>query len=141
MKWRDILALSSMWWATCAFTAQGWTPGLDWLLWLLVGLLCASVMGRRLTQRHFLHGFLVGLIGGLGLGLALSMPLFRPYIGSERDAPWQQRLAGQLELSPPVFFAILMFVCSLFSGLTLGLATSLAGRFMQRKPMVQAPAS
>jgi len=113
-----------------AASVLGLTKGLEPVLWLMIAIICAVVIGRT-AAKTFRHGFMVGLIAGAVAPLLQAL-LFQTYAANnpEISETFKQIPGG---LSARTFILLTMPVISLLSGVVLGLLSLAAGRLLQRK--------
>jgi hypothetical protein len=131
MNWTLILSLSLLGAAMGGASVFGWTRGIEFWCWLFIAILCAWIIGTRLHDRRFLHGFLTGLLMGVFNGIA-QVTFFETYLANNPE------IASQFHTNPtPVptrFFALLMSpVIGSIYGLLLGAMSWTEGRIVSLK--------
>ena len=80
MNWKLILSLSTIGVLMGIAGRVGLTGGIEGILWIVIGIVCAIQIAKRVAGEHFLHGFMVGLIGGLVMPLLWNGILLAPFI-------------------------------------------------------------
>lgn len=138
MSWVLILALADLGLLMGVASVFGLTRGIEGALWLVIGIACSVVLGRKAPSRHFLHGFLVGLIGG-ALSPLVQATLFPTYAANNPEA-MEQMAAIPGGVSPRLFFALLSPVIGLLSGLLLGALSWIAARVLGKRSSEVTPA-
>jgi hypothetical protein len=131
MNWSIVLLLSGFGLAMGAASVLGLTTGIELWLWLAIGVVCVTVLLRRVHRKVGLHGFLVGLIGG-GIAPVVQFIMFPVYLANnpQLEGDFAQVPGG---LEPRYLVLLLAPVAGLVSGAVLGAASWLVGRFVARK--------
>lgn len=110
----------------------GWVGSYEGLAWLVVAIVCALVIGRRVAQRHFQHGVIAGAIIGL-VGQLLQVIFFPIYLANNlgHTADFNQL---PIDFPPRLFTLLLAPFIAAASGVLLGVLAWGASRMF---PMVQ----
>lgn len=114
-------------------TLAGLVPrGFELPLWLMIAVVAAIWIARRVERRVFLNGLLAGILAGLASPL-VQVLFFDTYLRNNPDAveAFQTLPAG---LSPRTVVAVMGPVVALIYGLCLGLFAWVAGKALRRKP-------
>ncbi len=109
----------------------GLTKGIEWLLWLIIGIFSAVWISRKVSSRRFLHGFLVGIFAGLFSPL-IQFLFFSTYLlnNPEFAEKFDQVPAG---LAPGTFVLISAPVIAGLYATMLGFLTILVGKLVGRR--------
>ena len=136
MDWKLVFSLSlfglAMAFATVFFIPSNVEPA----FWLVIFLLCAFLIARSRTNRHFLHGLLVGIVNSVWVTSA-HIVFFPQYIAHH---PKEAAMMSSMPLpdSPRLMMACVGPIVGIVSGAIIELFTYVAGKFV--KPQVNIPA-
>ena len=99
------------------------------LIWLVIFVLCAFIVGKRCATKHFLHGLCISLANSVWI-TAAHVIFFDAYIASHaREAAMSAQMS-----SPRLMMIGMGPVVGLVSGLVLGLFCFIASKLV--KPTV-----
>jgi hypothetical protein len=129
MDWKLVLALSSFGAAMGIATVFVIPPNIEPVFWLVIFVICAVVIAKRLASKHFLHGLCVSLVNSVWI-TALHVAFFDTYIANH---PREAAMSASMS-SPRLMMLLMGPVVGLVSGLVLGLFAFIASRFI--KPSV-----
>jgi hypothetical protein len=126
MNWKLIFQLSLFGLAMAIATVFVIPSNIEPLFWLVIFVICARIIARRVRRQYFLHGFLVS-IGNCVWITATHFLLFDQYIVRHAD---EAQMMAQLNfpVSPRVFMALTGPVIGVVSGLVLGVLSVLAAK-------------
>ncbi|MCI0405042.1 MAG: hypothetical protein L0Z48_07520 [candidate division Zixibacteria bacterium] len=137
MNWKLVFTLALFGVAMGIAAVLGfYPPSLEWLLWLIISLLCAWVIAKKAAVKPFLHGFMVGLLDGLAAPI-ITVIFFSTYLANNPSyADQAKQLPAGLDMR--TFSLILAPIIGVVYGLVLGLLAWLAGKIF-KKPMAATP--
>src|SRR5260370_9645955 len=106
------------------------------IFWLAVLLVCAFLIARLRSTRHFLHGLLVGIVNSVWVTGA-HIVFFGHYIANH---PKEAAMMNSMPLpnSPRLMMALMGPVIGIISGFVISLLAYCAGKFV--KPRISASA-
>ena len=101
-------------------------------VWLLIFVVCAFVIARNRSNRHFLHGLLVGLVNSVWVASA-HVIFFNSYM---EHHPKEAAMMASMPLpnSPRLMMAFVGPVVGVVTGVIIGLLALLVGRFVRPRP-------
>ena len=136
MNWKLVFALALFGVAMGIAAVLGFYPSsLEWLLWLIITLLSAWIIAKKVVAKLFLHGFMVGLLDGL-IAPIITAIFFSAYLANNPSyADQAKQLPAGLDMR--TFGLILAPVIGVVYGLVLGFFAWLAGKIFKK----QAPSS
>ena len=140
MNWKLIFQLSLFGLAMGIATVYVISSKIEPAFWLVIFLICAYLIAKRCTGRHFLHGLLLGLANSVWI-TAAHVLLYDNYMAHHaQEAAMMQ--STPLPFSPRGMMAIVGPVVGLLSGVILGLFALVAGKLIKnpRVPDVKATA-
>jgi hypothetical protein len=137
MNWKLVFSLALFGVAMGVAAVLGfYPPSVEWLLWLIISLLCAWIVAKKVAVKLFLHGFMVGLLDGLAAPIITAI-FFSTYLANNPSyADQAKQLPAGLDMR--TFGLILAPVIGVVYGLVLGLFAWLAGKVF-KKPVSQVP--
>jgi hypothetical protein len=99
------------------------------ILWLGVFLLCAYLIARRCTARHFLQGLMVGIVNSVWVTSA-HIVFFHHYISTH---PREAAMTSSMPLpdSPRLMMALVGPVVGIISGAIIGVLAYAASKFVK----------
>ena len=98
------------------------------IFWLVIFILCAVIIARRVPARHFLHGLMVGIVNSIWVTGAHVL-LFDAYIAHHaKEAAMMQNAP----MPPRVMMAVIAPCIGVLSGIVLGLFAWIASKFVRR---------
>lgn len=131
MNWKLVFTLALFGVAMGIAAVLGfYPPSLEWLLWLIISLLCAWIIVKKAAVKPFLHGFMVGLLDGLAAPIITAI-FFSTYVANNPSyADQAKQLPAGLDMR--TFGLILAPVIGVVYGLVLGLFAWLAGKIFKK---------
>lgn len=136
MNWKLIFGLAGFGLLMGVLSVFGYTGSIEWLLWLVIAIICAVVISKILSAKLFLTGLLVGLFDGV-INSIVQSAFFHTYLSNNpRVAEGFGPVPGGLD--PRMFILIAGPFVGFLYGLFLGLVAWLAGKVF-RKSAAQAP--
>lgn len=104
--------------------------GIEFVLWVVLGIAYGAILGNAAPQRPFPHGFLTGFIAGM-LSALTQVIFFENYLTANPEAALS---FGQLPegMYPQVLILILAPLVSGLNGLFVGLLAWLAAKVLAR---------
>jgi hypothetical protein len=127
MNWKLIAQLSLFGLAMGVATVFAIPSKVEPLFWLAIFATCATIIARRCTQKHFLHGLCVSLLNSVWITSA-HVVFFSAYIARHAQE------AAMMASAPMPGRAMMIVtgpVVGLVSGLVLGLFAFVASRFVK----------
>jgi hypothetical protein len=126
MNWRLVALLSLFGLAMGIATVFLIPANVEPVFWLLIFMLCAVVIARRCTQKHFLHGLCVSIANSVWI-TAAHVAFFETYLAHhQREAAMSASMS-----SPRLMMLATGPVVGVVSGLVLGLFAFIASRFIK----------
>ena len=119
MNWKLIVSLSGFGLAMGIASVLGFTRGVEGVLWLIIGLVCAVWIARTTLAKQFLHGFMVGLIGG-AIAPLIQVIFFSAYLSNNPETT-EQFAQVPVGLSVRSFILVMTPIIGILSGVVLGL--------------------
>ncbi|MEK6756166.1 MAG: hypothetical protein AABZ02_08455 [Bacteroidota bacterium] len=136
MNWKLISLLSLFSIAMGSASVLGLTQNYEWLMWLVIGVLCAWIFARRVADDFFLHGFYLGILDGVFNALIQAM-FFSTYLAN--NPKMVEGLKDMPQAIPPAVIVLIMGpIIGALSGVVFGLLTVIAGKLV-KKPPVESP--
>lgn len=131
MNWKLILALAVSGAAMGVASVFGLTQGIELYLWIVIALVVAVIVARKVRHRQFLNGFWVGIIGGAASPL-IQVALWTTYIN------YNPELAREFEqvpaaFDPRTFVLAASPLIAAFSGVVQGALAWTAGKMLGEK--------
>ena len=101
------------------------------LFWLVIFVVCATLIAREVPARHFLHGFLVSLVNSVWITGAHVL-LYPSYIARH---PNEATMMASMPMpdSPRLMMLLTGPVIGAASGIVLGLFSFIAGKIVRRR--------
>ena len=128
MNWKLIFGLSLFGLAMAIATVFVIPSNIEPIFWLVIFIICAVIIARRLPARYFLHGLMVGIVNSIWVTGAHVL-LFNAYMASHaREAAMMQNAP----LPPRVMMAVVGPCIGVVSGIVLGLFAWIASKFVKR---------
>ncbi|MCI0331538.1 MAG: hypothetical protein L0196_11455 [candidate division Zixibacteria bacterium] len=138
MNWKLVFGLTVFGILMGVLSLFGYTQGMEWLLWLVIAVICSVIIAKALSGKFFLTGLVIGLLDGVFNSIVQSA-FFSTYLtNNPKFAEGFGPIPGGLD--PRMFVLIAGPFIGLLYGLALGLLAWLAGRVF-KKSTVQAPAA
>lgn len=137
MNWKTIGELSLFGLAMGIATVFVIPSNIEPLFWLVIFAISASVIARRCSDRHFVHGLLVGLANCVWVTGAHVL-FFHQYIANH---PQEAAMMASMPLpdSPRLMMAMVGPVVGAVSGAVIGVFAVVAGKLLRRSPATVAP--
>ncbi|MDF1613308.1 hypothetical protein [Stygiobacter electus] len=127
MNWKLIFSLLPFGFVMGVASVFGLTQGIEWLLWLIIAVVCAFVVSRRLQTKHFPTALLVGFSMSLLNGVIQSA-FFNTYLSNNTMAAQGfKQIPGGLD--PRFFILVSSLVIGIVYGAVIGLFTLLVRKF------------
>lgn len=125
-----IISLSLFGLAMGVFTVFVVPSSLEPLFWLAIFVVCAVLIARKVSAKHFLHGFLVSMLNSLWM-TAAHVLLFDSYIARH---PQEAAMMAHMPLpdSPRLMMLLAGPVVGAGSGIVLGLFAVIASKVVKR---------
>lgn len=136
MDWKLVFLLSLFGLAMAIGTVFVIPSNVEPIFWLIIFCLCAVLIARRLSSRHFAHGLMVGLVNSVWV-TAAHIAFFDRYLANH---PKEAAMTHSMPLpnSPRLMMAIIGPVIGVVSGCVIGLFAFAAGKLVARKRRVPA---
>lgn len=101
------------------------------LFWLVIFVVCATLIARQVPARHFLHGFLVSLVNSVWITGAHVL-LYPSYIARH---PNEAAIMASMPMpdSPRLMMLLTGPVIGAASGIVLGLFSFIAGKIVRHR--------
>ncbi len=136
MNWKLVFGLAGFGILMGILSLFGYTEGIEWLLWLVIAVICSVAIAKVLSAKLFLTGLLVGLLDGVFNSIVQSA-FFATYLSNNtRTAEGFGPIPGGLD--PRIFVLIAGSFIGLLYGLVLGLFAWLAGKIFKKAPVSSA---
>src|SRR6266849_8183546 len=129
MNWKLIFGLSLFGLAMAIATVFVIPSNIEPIFWLVIFIVCAVLIARNLSARHFLHGLLVGIVNSIWVTGAHIL-FFSVYIANHpKEAAMMKNMP--LPNSPQLMMALTGPVVGAVSGIVLGLFAFIASKFIR----------
>src|ERR1700730_16095958 len=135
MAWKLVFGLSLFGFAMAFASVFVIPSNVEPAFWLVIFLLCAFLIARSRTNRHFLHGLLVGIVNSVWVTTA-HIVFFSQYIANHPKEAAMMR-SMPLPNSPRLMMACVGPIVGIISGAIIGLFAYVAGKLI--KPRVSTP--
>jgi len=130
MKWDFVFGFSLFGIAMGAASLFGLTQGIEWLLWLVIALICAFVFAQKLETGHFLAALMAGLFMSVLNGL-IQAAFFDMYLSNNTmTAERFQQIPGGVDAR--IFVLIASVIIGAVYGSVMGLFALLARKFVKK---------
>lgn len=136
MDWKLIFGLSLFGLAMAIGTVFVIPSNIEPAFWLVIFVICAFIIARSRTDRHFLHGFLVGLVNCVWVTSAHILFFSRYLANHPKEAAMMSSMP--LPNHPRMMMACVGPIVGIISGAVIGLFAFVAGKLL--KPRVNLPA-
>ncbi|HZR27473.1 MAG TPA: hypothetical protein VFA71_01730 [Terriglobales bacterium] len=136
MDWKLIFGLSLYGLAMALATVFVIPSNIEPIFWLAIFVLCALLIARFRSTRHFVHGLLVGIVNSVWVTGA-HIIFFNDYIAHH---PKEAAMMSSMPLpnSPRLMMALVGPMVGIVSGIVIGLLAYAAGKVV--KPGVNSQA-
>lgn len=109
----------------------GLTQQYEWLMWLLIGIFCAWVFARKVSDDFFLHGFYLGILDGI-FNSVIESAFFSTYLAN--NPRMVEGLKDMPEAVPPALIILIMGpIVGALSGVVFGLLTVIASKIAKKR--------
>jgi hypothetical protein len=126
MNWKLIVSLSGFGLAMAFATVFVIPSNIEPAFWLVIFLVCAAIIARQVTAKHFLHGLCVSLVNSVWITTA-HVVFYDTYIARHaREAAMAANMS-----SPRLMMVVTGPVVGLVSGCILGLFAYIASRVVK----------
>jgi len=134
MNWKLIFSLSLFGLAMGIATLYAVPMPAQWVLWLIIFLICAYVIAKNAPGNYFLHGFLVSIVNSIWI-TAVHVMFFATFVANNPDVV---KMNANMPLAehPKRLMVIAGPVIGIISGLVLGLFAFVASKMVKRPPQV-----
>jgi hypothetical protein len=119
MNWKLILLLSGAGVMMALASAFGLIKEVEPFLWLIIFVLYAYVIAKKVDSRHFLYGFLVSVVNGIWIG-SIHAALFSTYIANNPEVMATYEQMPHV-ISPQVTMILFGLIIGAVTGLVAGL--------------------
>ncbi len=127
MNWKLIFSLSVFGLAMGIASVLGFVPAnFGWPLLLVIAVVCAAVLAKKVRAKLFFHGFMTGLINGLIIGI-LETVFSSSYQANNPNYAGQ---IGQMPGGMYPFFSVLYLAVEY--GLVMSLFAWIAGKVFKK---------
>ncbi len=130
LNWKLIVGLSSFGAVMAIATVFLIPSNVEPLFWLVIFAICAVVIARRCSGRHFLHGLAVSVVNSVWI-TAGHVVLFDAYISRH---PQEAAMASGMPLPARLMMLLTGPVVGVVSGVVLGLFAFVASKFIKPQP-------
>ena len=132
LNWRLIFGLSFFGFAMAVGTIALVRPNIEPIAWLAIFVVCALLIARSRSNRHFLHGLLVGLVNSVWVTSA-HIVFFNSYM---EHHPKEAAMMASMPLpnSPRLMMALVGPVVGVVTGVIIGVLALLVRRFVRPRP-------
>ena len=134
MNWKLVFGLSLFGLAMGAITVYAVPMTMQWILWLVIFIICAYVIAKNAPGNYFLHGFLVSIVNSIWI-TAIHVILFAKFVANNPDVikmnenmPFAHHPKRLMVIAGPIIVICL--------GLVLGLFAFIASRIVRKPPRV-----
>lgn len=131
MKWSLVFLLSMFGLGMGVLTVFVIPSNVEPFAWLAIFAVCAYVIARRCSGKHFLHGLAVGLLNSVWI-TASHVLLFDAYIANHAQEA-QMMASMPLPDHPRLMMMLVGPVIGLVSGVVLGILAYLASKVVKPK--------
>jgi hypothetical protein len=128
INWKLISLLSLFGIMMGIISVFGLIKNTEWILWIFIGVISASVMARFVKKRHFSHGFYLGMLNVL-LATSVQVIFFSEFLSN--NSQFAERLESiSISMEERLFFLLLAPGVGVLSGLVMGTMTFSAAKFI-----------
>ena len=130
MNWKLILQLSMLGLAMGLGTVFFIPATVEPVFWLVIFLVCAYVIGKRVPEKRFTHGVMLGLVNSIWI-TAAHVLLFDQYLAHH---PQEAQMLRSMEMpvAPRLVMLIMGPVVGVFSGVVIGILALIAGKVLRK---------
>ena len=138
MNWKLIFLLSLFGVAMAFATVFGLSRPIELLLWLVIFVVYAIIIAKKVERKYFLHGFLVSVINGVWIGIIHSA-MFSTYVANNPEMMESYQKMPQ-SLSPQVMMLVMGSIVGAVTGVIAGLFALIAAMIMKKPKQESMPA-
>jgi hypothetical protein len=132
MNWKLILLLSLLGLALALLSVYTLSPISEFVVWIVVTIISAVVIGKYAPDKYFLHGFVLAIVNTFWVTVT-QVTLFYTYIATHPEyIQMTERLPAALADHPRRLIIYRSPVIAILSGLLVGLFSWIAGKVMNR---------
>lgn len=130
MNWKLIFLLSLFGLAMAFATAFFIPSSIEPVIWLVIFIVCAYIIGKTCTSKYFLNGFMVSIFNCVWI-TGTHILFYRAYMMHHPDVA---QIYDKMPLTghPRLMMLISGPVIGILSGLILGLFSFIAGKIMKK---------
>src|SRR5712692_8783886 len=132
MDWKLISALSLFGLAMGIATVFLIPSSIEPLFWLLIFCVCAYIIAKQRSGKHFVHGLLVSIFNSVWITAAHVLLFGRYMVNHPREAAMMRSMP--LPDSPRLMMMLMGPIIGVASGLVLGLFAFIAGKLVKPNP-------
>jgi hypothetical protein len=118
MNWKLIFRLSLFGVAMCIGTVFGLSARVEPFFWLVIFIICAFLIARRVPLRAFLHGLLLGIVNSVWV-TAAHLIFFNRYLANHPQEA-AIMLSGRSAVPPKVLMGMVGPAIGIISGVVIG---------------------
>jgi len=131
LDWKLILKLSLFGLAMGLATVFVVPSSIEPVLWLVVFVVCAYIIGKRVQSKHFLHGFLLGLVNCVWVTGSHVLFFSRYLANHPKEAAMMANMP--LAISPRLMMAVVGGpVAGVISGIVIGVLALIVGKIYKQ---------
>jgi hypothetical protein len=133
MNWRLVLQLS-MFGLAMGFGTVFLIPStIEPVFWLVIFVVSAYVIARRVPERRFAHGVMLGIFNSIWITTA-HVALFDQYLAHHpEEAQMMQSMSVSMPVSPRLFMLMMGPMVGVFSGAVIGVLALIAGKLLPNR--------
>jgi len=134
INWRLIFILSLCGLGMAVGSVSAIPSNVEPVIWLAIFVICAFVIARYRSRRHFLHGLLLGLLNSVWVTGA-HIIFFRTYIDHH---PKEAAMMSSMPLpnSPRLMMTLVGPLVGIVTGTIIGVLALVVGRFVRPREVL-----
>ena len=130
MNWKLIFQLS-LFGLAMAIATVFWIPSnIEPYFWLAIFIVCAYIIAKQVSSRHFLHGFFTSLVNCVWI-TAFHIIFFKTYLANHPQEAQMMTKMG-MRIHPRLMMLLTGPVIGIVSGLVLGLFAWIASKLVRK---------
>ena len=129
MNWKLIFFLSLFGIVMGLLSIFGFTRGIEWILWIVIAVICAAVISKKQSPKYFAHGLVTGLLDGVYNGIIQSA-FYSMYLQNNPESIEGFR---QSPVNPRFFVLLMGPLIGLIYGCVIGFFAVLYAKVSKRK--------
>jgi hypothetical protein len=133
MDWKLIFGLSLFGLAMAIATVFVIPGKIEPVCWLAIFVICAAIIARQRSDRHFLHGFMVSIVNSVWITAAHMIFFDRYMAGHPKEAAMSSSMS-----SPRLMMALFGPLVGVAFGIILGLFAYIAGKLVRPRSTASA---